>query len=159
MVVPLGDHGHVGIHRADVGVQHVVSVASTELVQGLGHLVNAVRDEVAPDLAILFGDAFRDGSVGVDGVAGVDEEIRLGGMHGCIAAHSADLLIDAPALARCISGPDEALASTTGGTSRSRAGTATPTAGCCTECALPGFTEVSVTAFEVKSQIETGTRG
>src|SRR4029453_7968423 len=48
-------------------------------------------------------------AVGVDGVAGGDEEIRARCVHCLVATHAADFLIDTPALPGGVPGPPEGL--------------------------------------------------
>ena len=78
MVVPLHDRRHLGVERADVPVLQDVALPAAELVQRLGDLLDAVADQVAPDVTALLLDPRGDLEIGVDGVAAVHEEVGLG---------------------------------------------------------------------------------
>ena len=109
VVVPLGDDGDVRVQGAEVVVHHVVAVAAAELVQRLGDLGRLLRDEVAPGGLAGHLEGLRDGVVRVDRVAGVQEEVGHRGVHRRVAAHAADLRVDAVALPRGVRGPHEGL--------------------------------------------------
>src|SRR4029079_803855 len=64
-------------------------------------------DDVAPDLAVRPRLFALDRAIGIDAVAGMDEEVGAAFEHRCVGAHAAAPLVDAPALARDIAGPDE----------------------------------------------------
>ena len=109
VVVPGGDHGHLGVHRADVVVHEVVAVAAAELLEGLGHLRHLLGDEVAPQRAVGLLERFGDRTVRVDGVARVEEEVRGEGAHRLVAEHPSDVGVDAVALTRGVRRPHEGL--------------------------------------------------
>ncbi|GEK73421.1 hypothetical protein HHA04nite_19650 [Halomonas halophila] len=108
VVVPLGQHRHLGVEAPHVGVQQVVGVLAAEFLQGLGHLELLRRHPVAPQAAVGELDALLQRAVGVDGVAGVDEEVGALVEHGGVGGHAAARLVDAPALAHGVAGPHEA---------------------------------------------------
>ncbi|MDI2023875.1 hypothetical protein PJL18_04424 [Paenarthrobacter nicotinovorans] len=91
----------------------------------------------------------------------MDEEVRADVMHGLVTAHAADLLVDAPALAGGIAGPDEGL----GGRRRPAASAAARRAAVVgflvswgrAESALPGFAH-AVLILKVQLQPEPGAR-
>ena len=62
----------------------------------------------------------RHGAVGIDAVAGMDEEIRAVVAHGAERAHAAARHVDAPALSRDIAGPGERHEAATAGAVRKR---------------------------------------
>ena len=59
-------------------------------------------------LPVLGDDRLADRAVGVDGVAAVDEEVRLAAAHGLVDLHAAEVRVDAPALPGGVAAPDEA---------------------------------------------------
>ncbi len=80
------------------------------LLQGFGHLGDFLGDDVPPYSPVLLSHACGNGgAVGVNGVARVDEEIGLRSVHGFVAPHAAEFLVDAPALTGGVAGPHEGL--------------------------------------------------
>ncbi len=137
MVVPLPDLRYLGVELAQVVVQQVVAVVAAELVQRLSHFGLGLGDDVAPEAPILSGHFSLDHAVGIDGVATLNEEVRMALAHGFVDAHAAEVGIDAPALAAGIAAPDE---------------TDIPRApGCSAQMAHPGFA-----AGMVAGVLETG---
>ena len=88
-------------------VAEVVAVAAAELVERLGDVADAVLDEVAPRRAVVEAQRLGDRRVGVDQVAGVDEQVRLGGAHRGERAHAAVAFVDAPALPAHVAAPHD----------------------------------------------------
>src|SRR5262245_9187980 len=78
-----------------------------ELVERLRHLGHLGRHDVGPDLASLGRHRFGDGTVGVDGVAAVDEEMRIPLTHRLVDLHAAKSRVDAPALPSGVAAPEE----------------------------------------------------
>src|SRR6476661_3777019 len=74
-------------------------------------------------------------------------------MHGRVAAHAADLLVDAPALAGGVATPDETLAA--GGAAAAEL----PGFRCGAERALRGLAGVAVGVLKVQAQREAGAGG
>ena len=108
VVVPLGDHRHFGVEPAHVLVHEVVAEVASELGEGLGHLGLFGNDDVVPGAAVRQLPGLRNGVVRVDRVAAVDEEVGLVAAHRLVAAHPAELEVDAPTLSRGVAGPREA---------------------------------------------------
>jgi hypothetical protein len=92
---------------AEILVNVVVFVVAAELLQGARDFGFFFRHEIAPDFAIGELQLGGNGAVGIDMVAGMDEEIRAILQHGAIAAISAARDVDAPALPRRVAGPHE----------------------------------------------------
>ena len=89
-------------------VAQVVAVAAAELVAASG------RPSPTPSSTRLRQSSRRPGArvsrdrpVGVDHVAGVDEQVRLGGAHRVERAHAAVRFVDAPALPADVAAPDD----------------------------------------------------
>ena len=107
VVVPLAEHGHLGVEAPDVHVLEVVAVVAAELGERLGHL-RLLRDhDVAPHGPVGQGDGLGDRAVGVDRVARVDEEVGGEGAPGLVGAHATARRVDAPALAGGVPAPGE----------------------------------------------------
>src|SRR6185437_5947604 len=64
-------------------------------------------DDVAPDLAVGQLQFTFHRTIGIDVIAGMDEEVRTIVEHGPVGTHPAARRIDAPALARSIARPHE----------------------------------------------------
>jgi hypothetical protein len=92
---------------AEILVEPVVAVIAPKLREAVGDGGLFLGDEVAPELAVRQRLRRRDRAVGIDVIAGMDEEVRPVLEHGPVAAIAAAGDIDAPALARNISGPDK----------------------------------------------------
>jgi hypothetical protein len=107
VIVPLRHHRHLGVEAAEVRVAEVVAVAAAELAERLCHLADAVLDEVAPRRSVVEADRLRDRPVGVDEIAGVDEEVRLDGAHRGERLHAAVGFVQAPPLATDVAAPDD----------------------------------------------------
>ena len=108
VIVPLHEDRHLGIEGADIVVGEIVFVRGAVLVQRLGDLGLLGDGDVLPDLAVGELDLGGDHAVGVDGVAGMQQEIRPVFAHGCEGDHAAVIGIDAPALSGDVAAPDEA---------------------------------------------------
>ena len=88
-------------------VEQIVLVRGAEFIRRLGDL-RLFRDrQVLPDLAVAQFHFVCEDAVGVDGVAGMDQEIRAMLSHGLKTHHAAVVRIDAPALSGDIAAPDE----------------------------------------------------
>src|SRR4029077_5341725 len=88
-------------------VEEIVLVRGAEFVERFGDLRFLRDGEVLPDLAVselYFG---RNDAVGIDGVAGMQQEIWAVLAHGGEGEHAAIIGIDAPALAGDIATPDK----------------------------------------------------
>ena len=107
VVVPLRDHRDLGVEGPQVGVAQVVTIAAAELIERLGDVADAVRDQVAPGRAVVELHRFGNRPVGVDQVAGVDEQIRLDGPHRRERLHAAARFVEAPALAADVTAPHD----------------------------------------------------
>ena len=107
VIVPLREHRDLGVEREQVLVEQIVFVVAAEFGQRLGRLRFLLGDDVLPDLAVRQLAPRPPAAVGVDGVAGVDEEIRPVVAHGRVGAHAAARVVDAPALAGGVARPDE----------------------------------------------------
>ena len=107
VIIPLGKDRHLRIEGAYSLVKEIVFVVAAKLGQGLSRLGFLFRDDISSDLTIRQCLAGRNGAVGIDAVAGMDEEIGPGAQHGGIAAHPAARFIYAPALTRGVTRPDE----------------------------------------------------
>jgi hypothetical protein len=107
MIVPLREHRHLGVESAQVLVEQIVFIVAAKLVEVLGDLGFLGSHDVAPDFAVRQFQLGRDRTVGIDVIAGMDEEIGAVFQHGGVGAHAAAGRIDAPALARGIARPDK----------------------------------------------------
>jgi hypothetical protein len=107
VIVPLGEHRHLGVEGAQVRVEQIVFVVAAEVGERLGDPRFLVGHQIAPDLAVGHRLTGADRAVRVDGVTRMDEEVGLVGEHGRIRAHAAARLVDAPALARGVARPHE----------------------------------------------------
>lgn len=108
VVVPLADDRHVGVQVQHVLVEQVVLVTAAILGQCLGDLGDLLGHHVLPDGAVGNLQLGLDRAVGVDVVAGVQEEVGPGLVHRLVRDHAADLGVDAVSLAGGVPGPDEA---------------------------------------------------
>ncbi len=112
VVVPLPDLRNFGAEALQVRVVAVVEVIAAEFLQRLGHLQflrHDVEEGVGPDeLAGRVRHAFLQRRVGVDRVAGMQEEVRPRASHRFVDLHAAKAEIDPPALADGVARPDEA---------------------------------------------------
>ncbi|MFK4511613.1 hypothetical protein ABIF81_006791 [Bradyrhizobium daqingense] len=108
MVVPLHEDRHLGIEGAEVVVGQIVFVRGAVLVQRLRDLGLLGNGEVLPGLAVGKPHLGLDRTVGIDGVAGMQEEIRTMLAHRGEGDHAAVIGVDAPALAGDVAAPDEA---------------------------------------------------
>ena len=87
----------------------------TELVERLGDFRLFGDGEVLPDFSVRQFHLGGNDAVGIDGVAGMNQEIRLVLVHGGVGDHAAVVGIDAPALSGDIAAPDEADIAAVGG--------------------------------------------
>jgi hypothetical protein len=107
MIVPLREHRDFGVEGTKVFVEPVVFVVAAKLRQAVRGDGFFFRHDVAPDLAVRQLQLGGDGTVGINVIAGMNEEIRPVVAHGPVGPKSPARGIDAPALARGIAGPDE----------------------------------------------------
>jgi len=98
VIIPLREDRHLGIEGPHVVVEQVVLVVAAELGERLRGLGLFLEHDVFPDLAVRHFLLGEDRTVGVNGVAVMDEEIGTVAQHGRIRAHAAARFVDAPAL-------------------------------------------------------------
>nr|GEU28582.1 hypothetical protein [Tanacetum cinerariifolium] len=108
VIVPLPDLRHLGGELAEVRIEHIVGMAATVFLQRFRDLAHFFRDDIAPDLAVFRGHLGKDGAVGINGVAVVDEKVRIAQAHRFIDFHAAKIGVDAPALAALVAAPVKA---------------------------------------------------
>lgn len=89
-------------------IEQVVTIVAAKFVQRFGHLALGRGGEVTPALALFHRQLGRDRAVGVDGIAAVQEEIRIALAHRAVDTHAADVRVDAEALADGVAAPDKA---------------------------------------------------
>ena len=114
MVVPLHDDRHLGVEGAQMFVHEIVFVRGAELVERLGDFCLLGDGYILPDPAAGKGHFVLDRSVGIDGIAGVQQEIRTIFAHGGEGEHAAVIGVDAPALSGDVATPDETDVAATG---------------------------------------------
>ncbi len=107
MVVPLRKHRHLRMEGTEIFVEPIVFVVAAKLPEGLGDGGFFLRDDVSPDLAAGQFQFRRHRAIGIDVIAGVNEEIGVVLQHGPVGPHAAQRRIDAKTLARGIARPDE----------------------------------------------------
>ena len=107
VVVPLREHRHFGVKGAEILVEPIVAVIASKLAQRAGDRGFVLGHDVAPGLAIRKRLRGWYGAVGVNVIAGMDEEVRAIFEHRPICAIAAARGIDAPALPCGIARPDE----------------------------------------------------
>jgi hypothetical protein len=107
MIVPLREHRHLRIEGAQIVVEQIVFIIAAKLREAVRHRGFLLRHDIAPDLAIGQHQFGRHRAIGVDVIAGVNEEVGAVLQHGAIGAHAPARGIDAPALPRGIARPDE----------------------------------------------------
>src|SRR5258708_3005767 len=88
-------------------VEEIVFIIAAKLRQAVRDDGFLFGDDIVPDFAIRQFQFTGDGTVGVDVIAGMNEEIRTVFEHGAVAAHAAAAGIDTPALACGIARPDK----------------------------------------------------
>ena len=109
MVVPLPDLHHFAVEAANIGIELVVAIVAAELLERLGHLALFFGEHiVAPSAAVGQFHLGLDRAVGIDRVAGMNEEVGIALAHGLIDAHAAEGGVDAPALTGGVARPQEA---------------------------------------------------
>ncbi len=107
VVVPLRQHRDLRVQREQVSVEQVVLVAAPELGEGFGRLRDLLGHAVPPEGAVGQLHLGLDRPVGVDRVAGMEEEVRPVLGDGRIDRHAATGFVDPPALARRVPRPAE----------------------------------------------------
>ena len=105
MVVPDHELRERRVEAADVVVEQVVAIVAPELGERLGHLALLFGHQVPPHAPIVEPDLGDERVVGVDRVAGVDEDVGAGLAHRVVEPHPAHPRIDAPALPDGIGAP------------------------------------------------------
>ena len=108
VVVPLPDLRHISRHAPHIGVHQVVAVAPTELVERLRHLAHLFGDQVVPHAAVGQLHLCTDGTVSVDRVPAMQEEVGIGLADLLIDLHATPGFIDAPPLAGRVTAPGKA---------------------------------------------------
>ncbi len=104
VVVPEDELTDAGVEAADIFVEQVVAVGTAEIVERLGDVGLGFGGDVFPERAVVEFLLRRNGIVGVDRVAEVDEEVGLGGAHGFEHLQAAASEVDAIALAADVAG-------------------------------------------------------
>ena len=107
VIIPLREDRHFGIESSHVLVEQVVLVVAAELGERLRGLGLFLEHDVFPYLAVRHFLLGKDRTIGVNGVAVVEEKIGAGAEHGRIRAHAAARFVDAPALTGGIARPHE----------------------------------------------------
>src|SRR5258708_15561099 len=97
----------MGVEGAQIIVEQIVFIIAAKLREAVRDDGFLFGDDIARDLAIWQSQFTGDGTVGVDVIAGMNEEIRTVFEHGAVAAHAAAAGIDTPALACGIARPDK----------------------------------------------------
>src|SRR6266478_9068801 len=82
VIVPLHEDRYLGIEGADIVVEEIVLMRRAEFVERLGDLSLFRNSDVLPDLAIGKLDLGGNGAIGIDAVAGMQQEVRLVLAHG-----------------------------------------------------------------------------
>lgn len=108
VVVPNREEGHVRGELAHVLAQKRVGERVAKILKRFGDMRLPWGDQVLPHGAVRQGDLRGQGSVGVDEIACMHEELRLRGMDGAVAREPAARDVDAEALADRVAGPREA---------------------------------------------------
>ena len=91
-------------------VEKIVFMRGAEFVERFGDFCFLGDGDVLPDLAAFERHFGLDRAVGIDRVAGMQQEIRLVFLHGGKGEHAAVVGIDAPALAGDIAAPQKCVA-------------------------------------------------
>ena len=107
VIVPLREHRDLGVEGAKVLVEPVVFIVAAKLRETVRDDRFFFRHDVAPDLAVRQLQLGGDGTVGIDVIAGMNEEVWPVVAHGPVGPHAAARGIDAPALACGVARPDE----------------------------------------------------
>ena len=115
VIVPLREHRHLGVEGAQIVVEQIIFVVGAELFEAVRHHGFLFGDDVAPDLAIGQLQFAFHRTIGIDVIAGMDEEVRAVAEHGAVGAHPAARGIDAPALPGGIARPHERNIASRGG--------------------------------------------
>src|SRR5262249_61616193 len=110
VIVPLREDRHLGIESPYISVEQIVFVVAAKVGERPRNLRLLLGDDVPPHLSVRKLALRRDGTIGVDVVSAMDEEIGLPFQHGRIGAHAAAAFIDAPASTGGGTWPDEGTA-------------------------------------------------
>ena len=89
MVVPLREHRHLRIEGAQILIEQVVFVVAAKLREVFGDNGFFLRDEISPAAAIGQFQLRLDRTVGIDMIAGMNEEVRAIFAHGAVGPHPA----------------------------------------------------------------------
>src|SRR5262245_58306288 len=98
MVIPLRKHWDLRGKGTDVLVEQIVLVGPAELSERFGHLRLVFGDDILPEFAVRHFLLSGYGTVGIDIVAVVNEEIWPVFQHRRVGTHAAARLVDPPPL-------------------------------------------------------------
>ncbi len=98
VVVPLVIDRDQAVEFANVFIKHVVFIIAAKLGNGFGDLAGILGRDVFPDIAIGHFCLCGERAIGIDGIAGMDEEVRVMLGDRGIGFHAAAILVNAPAL-------------------------------------------------------------
>jgi hypothetical protein len=107
MVVPLREHRHLGIERAQIRIEQIVFVVAAEIGERPRNLRLLLCDDVLPYLSIRKSPLRWNRAIGIDVITAMDEEVGPTLQHGGVGAHSATRFVDAPTAAGGVARPDE----------------------------------------------------
>ena len=107
MIVPLYEDRYFGVEGAQIIIQEIVFVRGAELVESFGDLGLFWNRDVFPSLVIRQFYLGGDNAVGIDRIAGVEQEIGTMLAHGGEGKHAAIVRIDTPALPGNVAAPDK----------------------------------------------------
>src|SRR5262249_22535716 len=99
VIVPLREDRHLGIESPYISVEQIVFVIAAKVGERPRNLRLLLGDDVPPHLSVRKLALRRDGTIGVDVVSAMDEEIGLPLQHGRIRAAAAAGFSDALAYA------------------------------------------------------------
>src|SRR5947209_15105591 len=108
MVVPLDEDRHLGVEGTHMIIKEIVFVRGAELIESFGDLGLLRNGDVLPDLVVRQLHLCGDDAVGINGIAGMEQEVRAVLAHGGESKHAAIIGIDTPALSGNVAAPDEA---------------------------------------------------
>jgi len=97
VIIPLRKQRHLGIEREQIPVEQVVFIVAAKLRERLGDLGFLLGHDVLPHASVRQLPLRLDRTVGIDVIAGMNEEIGPAFQHGGICAHPAARLVDPPA--------------------------------------------------------------
>jgi len=100
VIVPLREHWNLRVEGAQIVVEQIVFIVAAELLQTVRDDGFFLRDDVPPERAVRQFQFRWHRAIGIDVIAGMNEEVRAVFQHGPVGPHAAAGGIDAPALAR-----------------------------------------------------------